>query len=225
MRNWSRPLAEAEQERRRQQRQITPLRVTTLHTTGGQELCVVRNISGGGLQARVYRRLDPGAAVSIELGAEHPVPARVLWFRDWQIGAEFLQPVDVDEALSACPRNDNGRNVRLPRLEVRCPARLQIGARAYAVRLCDISEGGAKVEMRTAIKKLSSVTLSLPDLPPAAGYVRWVEGLRVGIGFEEPLPHEVLARWVESRHGVAHPNSEGGAVQAVALNSATSTRA
>ena len=208
MRNWSRLLAAAEQERREQQRQMTQLRVALLHTEAGQELCVVRNISAGGLQGRVYSRLDPGTTLSVEIGGGEAVPARIVWFRDWHIGVEFLRSVNVDEALSAWPTNDNGRNVRLPRLQVTCPARLQIGPRAYAVRLCDISEGGAKVEMRTAMKKLKAVTLTLPDLPPCAGYVRWVEGLRLGIGFDEPLPHDILARWAEARNPRLAPGAE-----------------
>jgi hypothetical protein len=137
--------------------------------------------------------------LSVELKPGCPVPARIAWSRDWQIGVEFLSDIDVDEVLGGAGVNDNGRNVRMPRLEIVCPGRLQIGSRAYPVRLCDISEGGAKVEMRTTMKKLSSATLNLPDLPPSSGYVRWVDGLRLGLGFDEPLPHDVLARWAEAR--------------------------
>jgi hypothetical protein len=137
--------------------------------------------------------------LSAEIKPGCPVPARVAWTRDWQIGVEFLRAIALDDALFSWSSNDTGEVVRLPRLEVRCPARIQIGLRSYPVRLCDISEGGAKVEMRTAMKKLNSVTLTLPDLPPSRGYVRWADGLRLGIGFEEPLPHDVLAEWAESR--------------------------
>jgi hypothetical protein len=105
----------------------------------------------------------------------------------------------LDEALKWELADDSGPDFRLPRLQVSCPGRLQIGSRAYPVRLCDISEGGAKVEMRTPMKKLSATTLRLPDLPPVPGFVRWVNDTRLGIGFEEPLPHNVLARWAESR--------------------------
>jgi hypothetical protein len=126
---------------------------------------------------------------------------------------EFLQIVDIDEALGACRANGFGGAVRLPRLEVTCPGRLQVGARAYPVRLCDISEAGAKVEMRAALKKLSSATLTLPDLPPFPAYVRWVDGLRLGMGFHEPLPHDVLARWAESRRSKAAPTERTAAQQ------------
>jgi hypothetical protein len=199
MRDWTRLLAAAEQERREQQRHMTPLRVALLRTESGEELCVVRNVSGGGLQARIYCRLEAGAPISVEINAGKPIAAKIVWSRDWQIGVEFLRAIDVDEVLGGWGANDNGRNVRMPRLEVACPGRLQIGPRAYPVRLCDISEGGAKVEMRTTMKKLSSATLTLPDLPPCSGYVRWVDGLRLGLGFDEPLPHTVLARWAETR--------------------------
>jgi hypothetical protein len=66
--------------------------------------------------------------------------------------------------------------------------------------------------MRTAMKKLSSATLILPDLPPCLGYVRWVKGLALGLGFDQPLPHDVLARWVGSRRTKAAPLVVGGLV-------------
>jgi hypothetical protein len=209
-RDWSRLLAAAEQERREQQRHATPLRVALLRTDAGQELCVVRNLSRGGLQGRVYCRFEPGARLSVELNPGDPIAATIVWCRDWHIGVEFLRAIDVDAALGGSRTADHGRNIRMPRLEVTCPGRLQIGARAYPIRLCDISEGGAKVQMRTAMKKLSAATLTLPDLPPSSGYVRWVDGLRLGLGFHEPLPHDVLARWAETRRAKTAPDGVDG---------------
>jgi hypothetical protein len=208
-RNWTGPLAVAERERREQERRRTPFRLATLHIDGGKEPCVLENISAGGLQAWVYRKLGSGLNVLVELSDGEWIPAMIAWCRDWTVGVEFFSAIDVDAVLCSPPADIDAKDVRLPRLEVSCPARLQIGLRAYAVRLCDISEGGAKVKLRTPMKKLSSATLTLPDLPPVLGYIRWVDGLTLGLGFDDPLPHEVLARWAESRHLSGIPVSFG----------------
>jgi hypothetical protein len=198
-RDWSRVLAAAEQERRLQQRHAAPLSVALLHREERHELCLVRNISAGGLQGQVYRTVERGSTLEVEIRPGERIPAKVVWSRDWHIGVEFLRLVDLDEALKGQFTRNSDPEFRSPRLEVSCPGRLQIGSRAYPVRLCDISEGGAKVEMRTPMKKLSAATLSLPDLPPAPGYVRWVDDKRLGMGFDEPLPHHVLAGWAQAR--------------------------
>jgi hypothetical protein len=143
--------------------------------------------------------VEQGSTLEVEIRPGERIPAKVVWSRDWHVGVEFLRLFDLDEALQYDTTEDIALDFRLPRLEVSCPGRLQIGSRAYPVRLCNISEGGAKVEMRSPMKKLSAAVLSLPDLPPAPGYVRWVDDKRLGIGFDEPLPHRVLAGWAASR--------------------------
>lgn len=190
-----------------QQRHATPLRTVLLHWDGERELCLVKNISAGGLQGQVYRRLERGSKLDVEIRSGERIPAKIVWSEDWNIGVQFLRALDLDAALKSHDTNDTGSKFRLPRLEVSCPGRLQIGSRTYPVRLCDISEGGAKVQMRTPMRKLSAAILRLPDLPPALGYVRWVDDLRLGMGFDEPLPHHVLARWAEPRRTSLAPTS------------------
>jgi hypothetical protein len=196
-RDWTGLLAAAEQERRQQKRHETAPIVGRLYTEAGQEVCLVKNISGGGLMARVYSTLKAGTRVWVELGNPQPVEGRIAWSRDSLVGIELVS-ADAYELATRCT-SETEKVTRAPRLEVSCAGRLQIGLRGYAVRLCDISEGGAKIQMRTPLKKLSAATLTLPDLPPARGYVRWVEDLRLGIGFDELLPFELLARWVNAR--------------------------
>jgi hypothetical protein len=46
---------------------------------------------------------------------------------------------------------------------------------------------------------LGKVELSLPDLPPIAGVVRWISGPNLGVSFNECLAFETLARWIQAR--------------------------
>jgi hypothetical protein len=70
------------------------------------------------------------------------------------------------------------------------------------VTLRDISQGGARVQIPAPAMELGQIVhLSLPDLPPAAGAVRWVGGAEVGISFNECIAFEQLARWIHERRG------------------------
>ena len=54
-------------ERREGERYVTILRVGVLIVDGQRELCLIRNISAGGLMAHVYSPVQPGQRVVVEL--------------------------------------------------------------------------------------------------------------------------------------------------------------
>src|SRR5436853_4762099 len=133
-------------ERRRETRHLTILRVGALIGVGGRELCLIRNISAGGVLAHVYSTHKIGSAVSIELKSNQAVSGRVVWADQSNVGIEFDTPIDVEEMLSSQAALDNGWKPRLPRVEVDRLATLRCGARLYGVNTRDISQGGVKVE-------------------------------------------------------------------------------
>src|SRR5436853_1460849 len=69
-------------ERRADERLIKILRVGTLIIDGRRELCLIRNISAGGVMAHVYSSLKPGQRVTVELKATQPIAGRVVWIRE-----------------------------------------------------------------------------------------------------------------------------------------------
>lgn len=71
--------------------------------------------------------------------------------------------------------------------------------RSVDVVLRDISQGGASLESQAQAAGLGKVQLSLPDLPPIAGLVRWTSGANLGVSFNEFLAFETLARWIQAR--------------------------
>ena len=196
----------AKVERRRQQRQVALLRVALLHAGGSKELCVVRNISSSGLSARVYRKLAGGEHVQIEFRSGELLSGAVVWERDWEVGIVFPALIDVEAVLASRWVTESGRGRSLPRIEVGCRGRLKMGPQTYNVELQDISQGGAKVKTQTPLVDKGDAVLTLPDLPPVAGVVRWVGGTNVGISFNECIPFEQLARWIQAhRAGLIGP--------------------
>lgn len=190
------------EERRREQRHKTIMRVGVLHGEGYKELCLVRNISAGGMMARVYRDLGVGERLSVELRQEQLLEGKVAWSRDWYVGITFDAPIDVEDSLASRWVSELGQRPRLPRIDIDCPARIRVGSRFYAARLRNISQGGAKVQLFKPLEAWGDAALSLLDLPPLKGQIRWMFDDCLGLSFNERLPFEVLALWLQDHRTV-----------------------
>ena len=186
-------------ERRRQVRQLALLRVALLHSGGASDICVVRNVSPNGLSARVFRKLSAGDEVEIEFRSGELLAGSVVWGEEFDIGVVFARPIDVAQVLASRWSTQTGKRRALPRIAVDCAGQLSNGLRSVDVMLRDISQGGASLESEGHSARLGKVHLSLPDLPPIAGVVRWISGASLGVSFDECLAFETLARWIQAR--------------------------
>ena len=175
------------------------LRVGALHSGESTDPCLVRNISARGIMARVYRKLNLGDEVDIELAPGELLKGAVLWARDWDVGIGFPEEIDVEGLLAQRWVGESAKRTRMPRIELDCPAKLQSRGRFYNVRICDISNGGARVQMQRPLAVGSNLLVTIPDLPPLRGDVRWAEGVMMGVAFHEPLPFQILAEWLQER--------------------------
>jgi len=190
------------EDRRREQRHKTIMRVGLLHGAGYKELCLVRNISAGGMMARVYRAMAVGETLSVELREGQLLSGTVAWSRDWYVGISFDAEIDVEDALATRWVSEFGHRPRLPRIDIDCPARIRVGSRFYAARLRNISQGGAKVQLFKPLAAWGDAALSLLDLPPLKSQIRWMFDDFVGLSFNERLPFEVLALWLQDHRAI-----------------------
>jgi Tfp pilus assembly protein PilZ len=191
------PRAPSPPERRRETRHLTILRVGALIGPGGRELCLIRNISAGGLMAHVYSHHSLGAAVAVELQSNQAVPGKVVWADQSNVGIEFDDPIDVEGMLSSQAALDNGWQRRLPRVEVDRLATLRCGARLYGVNTRDISQGGVKVETDQPLEIGREVVLTMEKFRPVAGAVRWCRDGLAGIAFNHLIPFHELMEWLK----------------------------
>lgn len=188
-------------DRRRDARHLTILRVGALVGTAGRELCLIRNISGGGIMAHVYCRHVPGEKVSIELKSEEPIEGTIIWARDSNIGVAFDSAVDVEEMLASQSLQENGWRPRMPRVEVDRLATVRIASDVYGVNTCDISQGGVKIECDVPLPVGAQVMIALDKLRPLAGQVRWSRDGFCGIAFNQVVPFQELMAWLRPDAG------------------------
>lgn len=184
-------------ERRRDERLLKILRVGTLIVDGRRELCLIRNISAGGVMAHVYSPLTPGQRVTVEFKTHQPVEGRVIWVREANAGIQFDEHMDVTELLSNPPVLDNGWRPRTPRVEIDRMATLRSGARTLWVHARDISQSGVKVETDQPPEADSEVVVTLEGFRPLHGVVRWRGEQACGISFNQLIPFGELIGWLK----------------------------
>lgn len=189
-------------ERRDGQRHLTILRVGALTIGGSRELCLVRNISAGGVMAHVYRTIGVGTDVEIEIKNDLPITGKVVWERDSNIGVAFDEKIDVPALLASSKFLGDGRRARSPRVQVDREARLRCGAELFDVHLCDISQGGVKIETDAELPIDADVVVKLEGMQPLPGILRWSHDGQAGISFIQVIPIAELCAWL--RDGEAH---------------------
>lgn len=124
----------------------------------------------------------------------------------------------MDLSEDDTPSQASSQRREFPRYEVQCRARIRIGDRQYAGYIHNISQGGARLRTITPIRRIGSVILRMPDLPPLRCKLRWTDSYNAGVAFELRLPEAELQRWAEARSRVlAHPSlAELAEIEAVA---------
>ena len=198
-------------ERRHDERHMSLLRVGSLLIDGRRELCLIRNISAGGMLIRVYSAIAAGSRVSIELKQGEPIQGAILWAKDELVGVSFDAPIDVI-ALLATPAN--APRPRMPRLEVHCAAWVRDDAVVHRTRVINISQGGVRVEAPNGLPVGAQVTVTLPGLSPEQGVVRWNDGEACGITFNRVLALSQLVAWLGDQQERQRVSARPGAAAA-----------
>ena len=87
-------------DRRTGERHLTLLRVGALIIGERRELCLIKNVSAGGMLIRAYCDIALGTPISIELKHGETISGVAQWIKDGCVGVTFDQPVDVIALLS-----------------------------------------------------------------------------------------------------------------------------
>lgn len=183
-------------ERRDGERTMTLYRVGSLSIADRRELCLIKNISAGGMMVRAYCTIPENTRLSVELKCGQPIGGSVTWARDIHVGISFDQPIDVLDILST---SLEGPRPRLPRIQVASFITLREGASTYRMRLCDVSQGGLKVQCETRLACGSDVVVTLAGIEPQPGMVRWTDEDYMGITFNRMIALPTLVDWLREQ--------------------------
>ena len=184
------------EQRRASERHLSLLRVGTLIVDGRRELCLIRNISAGGLMLRAYSAIEPDSRVSIELKQGEALNGAVQWAKDGNVGVSFDKPIDVVGLIST---PGDGPRPRMPRIEVNCAAWVREDGTIHRAKAVDISQGGIKGTSATPMTPDSEVIVTLNGLAPIPAVVRWRDETLYGITFNRALGLSALVPWLRDQ--------------------------
>lgn len=187
-------------DRRADERFVRLLRVGAITVRHRRELCLIRNVSAGGMMIRAYSPLPVGTVVSVELKQGDPVEGIVQWTENDLTGVLFGAPIDVVGLLAS---HASGPLPRLPRIELDCSAWVRQQARLVRATVINVSQGGLCVRPLTPLDVGADVVVTLPGLTPAAGTVKWRKDDCCGIGFNRALVLSELVEWLQERQSRA----------------------
>ena len=190
------PAPAMQSDRRDGDRHMTLYRVGSIMVDDRRELCLIKNISAGGMMIRAYCTLTEGTSLSVELKSGQPITGKVEWLRDQSAGIAYDQPIDVIEILSA---SMDGPRPRMPRIEASGFATVREGANALRVAMCDISQGGMKIKSEAVLPTGAEVVVSLPTLSAQRGVICWTDQGYTGITFNRLMPLGELVCWLQDR--------------------------
>lgn len=199
--------APARPERRSSERYLSLLRVGAIVIGDRRELCLIRNISAGGIMIRAYSEVPVGTSISIELKQGNPVTGVVQWVENGLTGVAFDRPIDVVALLAP---SAGGPTPRLPRIEVDATAWVREDANVTRARALNISQGGTCIESKAALTVGADIVVTLPGLTPAAGVVKWKREQLYGIGFNRTIPLSELVAWLQEQQEQEHRRSALG---------------
>ena len=183
-------------DRRESDRQLSLFRVGSLKIGERRELCLIKNISAGGMLIRAYCTIATGTRLSVELKCGESVDGSASWVEGDTVGLTFDQPVDVVELLAT---SMEGPRPRMPRIAVDCIAKVREGAEVHRVNVLDVSQGGLKIATDRELASGGPVIVTLPGLAPVPGIVRWAYSGCYGLTFNKVLPLPLLVGWLQDQ--------------------------
>ena len=183
-------------DRRHDERYVSLLRVGALTIADRRELCLIRNISAGGMMIRPYSPIPVGTPVSIELKHGDSVTGVAQWSDQGLVGVAFDAQIDVLALLNS----PGGRpRPRMPRIELSCTASLRSDGTVFRARVANISQGGICVDSPVDLQPGNDVVVTLTGLHAAAGVVKWKDRAFHGIGFNRVFPVEELMGFLKEQ--------------------------
>lgn len=191
------PLESELSDRRDGPRHISVLRVGRALWDGRDQLCVVRNLSEGGLMFECLHPPAIGQRVAVELRSDKQMTGIVRWARDGNAGVEFDQRVNVEMILREERSSLLRVRPRAPRFTRRGAVKLITGVETVMGDIVDIAIGGLSCRPEQPLRNGEPLVVALDGIGAFNAELRWQKGDVAGIRFEKPLPWRAFQLWLD----------------------------
>jgi PilZ domain len=184
------------------------LRAGKLIAEQGEFLCIVRDVSAGGVKVKLLHDLPQARSFDLELANGESYPLELVWQNEGNAGFRFLErPIDLVTVVDE-PSRFPKSGIRL-RLEM--PISIKLGAELHSAKLCDLSQHGAQIEIEPGLAIGQRVSLCAKGFAELESRVRWRRRGAHGLVFQRGFRLDELARLsAQLRASPAAPSSPDG---------------
>lgn len=177
-------------EMRAQPRFALLIRCAKLATPAGEFLCIVRDVSEGGVRLRFFHPVPAQGPMALVLSSGESFAMERAWAQGDQAGFRFAEPIDVHRFIA-----EAGPFPKRPvRLRVAFPAVVVADGEAHAASVLDISRQGARVVTERPLALGQKLRLEADSLPAIGATVCWRNAPDYGLVLDRVFTLEELAR-------------------------------
>lgn len=173
------------------------LRVGRLLCGDVDQLCVVRNISTGGLMLECLHAPAVGELLQVELRSDKVMQGVVRWSRDGAAGVQFDKDINVEQMLKEERSSLLRVRPRQPRFVRRGVVKLIGEEEPIAGDIVDISISGLSCRIGQPVRRGVPIVAVLEGVGATNAEVRWARGDMIGVRFEKPLPWRPFQQWLD----------------------------
>lgn len=189
------PDSPAPRDQREAQRFTLILRAGKIMTAAGEFLCVLRDVSSGGIKVRLFHPLDLSGQCQIELAGGERYALEPVWQDHDHIGLRFASgPVETSQMLEEAGPFPK-RSIRI-HLREAIRIALHGGGPPILAELCDISQHGAALRCSERLAIGQHFELLSERFGPIGARIRWRRGDRYGLVFQQSFRLDDLARLI-----------------------------
>ncbi|MBV1917672.1 MAG: PilZ domain-containing protein [Sphingomonadaceae bacterium] len=166
------------------------IRSAKLTCDRGEFLCVIRDVSEGGVKLRLFHPIPGDGGLSLELATGDRFKVERVWHNHGLAGFRFSDSIDIPRFITEASPFPK----RSLRLRMKTPAAVKVGELLLPAVIRDLSRDGIGIETDGALAIDQKVTLQAEGFGPRTAAVRWRKSPAYGLAMQDLLSFEALAR-------------------------------
>jgi hypothetical protein len=185
-------------EQRQEPRFALLLRTAKLVSPQGEFLCIIRDVSEGGVRLRLFHLLPEGFGNGLlELGNGAQFGVERVWESKGEAGFRFTQVIDLESFMGEASPYPK----RAIRLRMDVAAQIAFAGQQIPVRIHDLSRQGACIESEELLARGQVLRITGPHLPEIEATICWRRAPNYGLVFDRIMTMSDLAERAAAMQG------------------------